>query len=199
MQYIAHRGLWEDIKDSNKLSSLKKALDNPSFIGIETDVRVTKDQKYILYHDSLFKGQLIKNINYSEMQEENVALLKDLLEIKTNKIILLEIKDFNMDIDKFLKFLNSFNQNIYLMSFSTGVIEKIKNKTDKYKLGVLNYVLNTPKEYTLDFICLLNDVLTDYIVNSFKTKKITIIGYGVRKNATLNYNISYIIDPKYLQ
>ena len=85
------------------------------------------------------------------------------------------------------------------MSFSTGVIEKIKNKTDKYKLGVLNYVLNTPKEYTLDFICLLNDVLTDYIVNSFKTKKITIIGYGVRKNATLNYNISYIIDPKYLQ
>ena len=74
-------------------------------------------------------------------------------------------------------------------------IRIIPNKIPDFTSNkIRNFIYKTP-----DFICLLNDVLTDYIVNSFKTKKITIIGYGVRKNATLNYNISYIIDPKYLQ
>lgn len=199
MDYIAHRGDYTNLKDSNSLKSLKDALDNPKFMGIETDIRVTKDKKYVLYHNAFFKDSLVKNTNYKDMKEENVALLKDLLEIDTDKILLLEIKDFNMDIDRFLNFLNGYGKNVYLMSFSSKVIEKIHKKTSKYKLGVLNYVLNTKDDYKYDFICLLNDILTDYIITSFKKRNIMVLGYGIRKNSKLTYNIPYIIDSKLIE
>ena len=196
MNYIAHRGIWQNISDSNKLESLKKALEDSNFVGIETDIRVTKDNEYVLYHNTLFKGNLVKNTNYKDMQKDNACKLSDLLKINTKKIILLEIKDFDMDIDNFLKFLDNYNHNIYIMSFNTNVIKKIRDKTNKYKVGVLNYILNSNEDYSFDFICLLNDTLSDYVISSFKHKNIEVIGYGVRKNVKLIYNISYIIDSK---
>jgi len=52
MKYIAHRGLVNNTNDNSYLS-LKKALESPKYIGIETDLRTTKDKKIILYHDLL--------------------------------------------------------------------------------------------------------------------------------------------------
>ena len=199
MGYIAHRGIWNNLKEANSLKALKEAIDNPMYIGLETDIRITKDQVYVLYHDPLFKGKLVRNINYEEMQKENIATLDSLLKTKTNKILLVEIKDFDMDLKKFITFLNHYKRNIYIMSFSTKVITNLKKITSKYKLGVLNYVLNTPNNYNYDFICLLNDILDDYIIDIFKNKNISIIGYGIRKNVKLKYNITYIIDSKYIK
>ncbi len=195
MMFIAHRGMWDKIGEANSLIALKKALDSKIYIGIETDVRVTKDGIYILYHDPLYKGSLVKNLKASEIRGPR---LKDLLKIPTDKIILLEIKDFNLDIDKFLKFLAKYDRKIYLMSFNEKVINKIHQKTNKYKVGILNYVLNSKENYPYDFICILNNFLTDYIINTFKLKNIEVIGYGINNNSKLVYNISYIIDKKYL-
>ena len=189
MKLIAHRGLWnKEIKD-NSYEALLNGLRSNKYIGIECDIRETLDNKIIIYHDPLFKGNLVKNTLAKEFL--NICKLENILKIKTNKIILLEIKDFKMNLDNLLKILNKYNQNIYIMSFDKTVIEKIKNKTKKYKLGILNYVLNSDFDYKYDFICLLDAIASSKNINYYKNKNIEVFIYGT---INLNRNLTYIVD-----
>lgn len=188
-KYIAHRGIYNKNVSDNSYKALYDGLLSYKYIGIETDVRVTKDNVFILYHDVLYKGKLVKNVFYKDMV--NVTKLEDILKINTDKIILLEIKDFDIDVKKFIKLINKYNKNIMIMSFDVNVIKKIKKITNKYKLGVLNYVLNSDSDYNFDFICLLDIIATDYVIESFKKRNIDILIYGVVND---NRNLTYIID-----
>lgn len=188
-KYIAHRGIYNKNVSDNSYKALYDGLLSYKYIGIETDVRVTKDNVFILYHDVLYKGKLVKNVFYKDM--DNVSKLEDILKINTDKIILLEIKDFDIDVKKFIKLINKYNKNIMIMSFDVNVIKKIKKITSKYKLGVLNYVLNSDSDYNFDFICLLDIIATDYVIESFKKRNIDILIYGVVND---NRNLTYIID-----
>ncbi len=188
-KYIAHRGIYNKNVSDNSYKALYDGLLSYKYIGIETDVRVTKDNVFILYHDVLYKGKLVKNVFYKDMV--NVTKLEDILKINTDKIILLEIKDFDIDVKKFIKLINKYNKNIMIMSFDANVIKKTKKITNKYKLGVLNYVLNSDSYYNFDFICLLDIIATDYVIESFKKRNIDILIYGVVND---NRNLTYIID-----
>lgn len=188
-KYIAHRGIYNENVSDNSYKALYDGLLSYKYIGIETDVRVTKDNVFILYHDVLYKGKLVKNVFYKDM--DNVSKLEDILKINTDKIILLEIKDFDIDVKKFIKLINKYNKNIMVMSFDANVIKKIKKITNKYKLGVLNYVLNSDSDYNFDFICLLDIIATDYVIESFKKRNIDVLIYGVVND---NRNLTYIID-----
>ena len=188
-KYIAHRGIYNKNVSDNSYKALYDGLLSYKYIGIETDVRVTKDNVFILYHDVLYKGKLVKNVFYKDMV--NVTKLEDILKINTDKIILLEIKDFDIDVKKFIKLINKYNKNIMIMSFDVNVIKKIKKITSKYKLGVLNYVLNSDSYYNFDFICLLDIIATDYVIESFKKRNIDVLIYGVVND---NRNLTYIID-----
>ena len=173
-KYIVHRGIYNKNVKDNSYKALINGLESDKYIGIETDLRVTKDNIFILYHNVMYNGKLISKLNYNELKD--VCKLEDILKVKTDKIILIEIKDFNINIKRLIKILNKYKRNIKLMSFDSKVIKKIKEYTNKYKLGVLNYILNSDDEYEFDFICLL-DVIA--------------IIYGVI-NANKNY--TYIID-----
>ena len=126
----------------------------------------------------------------------DVCSLDSILKINTDKIILLEIKDFNMDVKKLIKLLNKYKRNIMLMSFDTNIIKKIKSLNTKYKLGVLNYIINSDSDYDFDFICLLDIISNNFIINSFKKRNIEVLIYGVIN--TLE-DATYIIDDKKLK
>ena len=189
MKLIAHRGIWNKHIKDNSYEAIKKGLESDKYIGIECDIRETKDKKFILYHNILYKGELIKNKYYSEL--EGVSLLESILKINSDKLFLLEIKDFNMDIDAFLKLLNKYKRNIYVMSFDINIIKRIRKVTSNYKLGVLNYILNSEYNYDLDFICLLNVLANAKVLDYFKKKNIEVIIYGVKN---VNKNLTYIVD-----
>ena len=188
-KYIIHKNIYNKNISNNSYKALYDGLLSYKYIGIETDVRVTKDNVFILYHDVLYKGKLVKNVFYKDMV--NVTKLEDILKINNDKIILLEIKDFDIDVKKFIKLINKYNKNIMIMSFDANVIKKIKKITNKYKLGVLNYVLNSDSDYNFDFICLLDIIANDYVIESFKKRNIDILIYGVVND---NRNLTYIID-----
>ena len=78
-----------------------------------------------------------------------------------------------------------------IMSFDVNVIKRVKKITNRYKLGVLNYVLNSDSDYNFDFICLLDIIATDYVIESFKKRNIDVLIYGVVND---NRNLTYIID-----
>ena len=189
MQLIAHRGLWnKNIKD-NSYEALKNGLLSNKYIGIECDIRTTLDKKIIIYHNTLYKGNLVRNTNYKDMKD--IILLEDLLKIKTDKILLLEIKERDIDKNKLIKLLNKYKRNYYIMSFNNSVIFELRELKKEYKYGVLNYILNSKSDYDLDFICLLDGISSDYIINNFKKRGIEVIIYGTIK---IKKDVKYIVD-----
>lgn len=190
MQFIAHRGLWDSNILPNSYAAILKALNSDKYIGVETDVRVTKDGVFILYHNALYQGNLVKNILYKDIKSD-ACKLESILKIPSDKLFLLEIKDYNIDIPKFIKLLSRYKKNIMLMSFSTKVIEKIKIYTAKYPLGILNYVININIPYKYDFICLLDIIASNKVVNTFLKNNIDVIIYGVIKPTE---DLIYIVD-----
>ena len=66
---------------------------------------------------------------------KDIILLEDLLKIKTDKIILLEVKETEIDKNKLLKLLNKYKRNYYIMSFNNNIIFEIRKLNNKYKYG----------------------------------------------------------------
>ena len=189
MNLIAHRGIWNKYVKDNSYKALLDALNNDKYIGIECDIRTTLDKKFIVYHNILYKGNLVKKTYYKEMKD--ILLLEDLLKINTNKLLLLEIKENDIDKKRLLRLLNKYKRNYYIMSFNTKVIKDLKNMDNKYKYGILNYILNSEADYNLDFICLLDGIATNNIINNFEKRGIEVIIYGTIK---VNKNVKYIVD-----
>ena len=200
LQLIIHRGFHDKKDEENKLPAFQKVFTNEKYAGIETDIRVTLDKVFVLYHSPLYKGKLINNCLYNELKKDNIPALEDLLKIPTSKILLLEIKDFNLNLSKLLKLLNKYPRNIYLMSFSNKVIQKLKDLKCQYPIGVLNYVFNSTESYDYDFICLISDILTPSMIDSFKRLNVQTFVYGIREKDTIKYpELTYIVDNKYLE
>ncbi len=195
MKLIAHRGLWNDSIKSNSYEAIKKGIESDKYIGIECDIRMTKDEEFIIYHNILYKGSLVKNIYYKDIKND-VCKLEDILKIKTNKIFLLEIKDFNLNTKKLLNILKKYQRNIYIMSFNTKIIEDLRKINNSYRYGILNYILNSDDKYNFDFICLLDIIATDYVITSFQKRNIEVLIYGT---ITPSKNLTYIIDDKDLK
>lgn len=189
MKLIAHRGIWNNLVKDNSYEAIFRGLKNSKYIGIECDIRTTLDKKFILYHDALYKGSLVKNTYYKKMK--NITLLEDILKIDTDKILLLEIKDINIDKKRLLRLLNKYKRSYYIMSFNTKVILELKSISNKYKYGVLNYVLNTDLNYNLDFICLLDAFASNKVIKSFEKNGIEVIIYGT---INVKKDVKYIVD-----
>lgn len=192
--FIAHRGLVKDGVVENTIPAFLGAIKSDKYAGFELDVYTSKDKEFVVYHDPLIDGKLIWKVSYKELREKGVIRLVDVLRLNTNKIILIEIKDINIDIDKFSKLLNKYkDKNIYVMSFFNSVIRKFKNQT--FKVGVLNYLLNSTTEYTYNFIGILYDVATKHMINSFHKLNIEVFLYALsKKDKYIFDDVYYIID-----
>ena len=197
--FIAHRGLVKKEIIENTIPAFLGAIDSDKYVGFELDVYTSKDKEFIVHHDPLLDGKLIWNYEYKELRKKGIVKLEDVLKLKTNKIILIEIKDINLDINKFTKLLNKYkDKKIYVMSFFNSVIRKFKNPT--FKVGVLNYVFNSTSEYPYDFIGILYDVATEHMINSLKKLNIAVFLYALnKKDKYIFKDVYYIIDDNMLE
>lgn len=152
MNIYAHRGLFDNKKIvENTISAFKKAiLDN---LNIELDIRVTKDNKIIVFHDENIKrltniDRLVRDMTYDELKNikllntnDRVPLLEEVLTlVKGNVTLLIEIKDnFSSnalrDLDKLLL---DYNGKVLLQSFNPIIIRKMASTSLKrYHMGIL--------------------------------------------------------------
>ena len=202
MHLIAHRGLVNQNFKENTISAFKAALDNDKYLGIELDVRVSKDKEFIIYHDLTYKNKLVKNISYKELKKAGIPKLEDVLKLNTDKIIMIEIKDADINLKKLANLLNTYNsKKLYVMSFNNKVLKDIIPYLKNIKGGSLNYVLNSEEDYSIfDFMCIVNYFLTEDLINYFKSQNIEVFAYGVKnKEAIHNKNIYYIVDDVILR
>ena len=197
--FIAHRGLEKKGIIENTIPAFLSAINSDKYAGFELDIYTSKDNEFIIHHDPLLDGKLIWNYEYKELKKKGVVKLEDVLKLKTNKIILIEIKDINLDINQFTKLLNKYqDKKIYVMSFFNSVIRKFKNPT--FKVGVLNYLLNSTAEYPYDFIGILYDVATKHMINSLKELNIEVFLYALsKKDKYIFKDVYYIVDDAMLE
>ena len=192
--FIAHRGLVKKGIIENTLPAFLAAINSDKYAGFECDIYTSKSGSFIVHHDPLLDGKLIWNYTDRELRKKGVVKLVDVLRLNTDKIILIEIKDIHIDMAKLTKLLNQYkNKKIYVMSFFNSVIKKFKNHS--FKIGVLNYVLNSTSTYHYDFIGILYDIASEHMINYFKENNIEVFLYGINKKDTLLWKeVYYIVD-----
>lgn len=196
---IAHRGKVDSINKENTIEAFKAAINDIKYGGFELDIRETKDKKIVVVHDFVVDNKLIKRVNYKELEPYNIPLLESVLKLDTEKIIMIEIKDPNMDIEALRKLLEKYqDKKIYLMSFYNNVIKEFLKLSHTCKCGILNYGFNHEYSYNeYDFICILDFSLTDNIIEYFRRRKIEVFSYGLLTNKlNIKEYVNYIIDNK---
>ena len=191
--FIAHRGLFDDNIKENTIEAFDNAFNN-GYEGIEFDVRLTKDKIPVILHDSFLsrvfevKG-LLKNYTYKEILDNKIEIPKfeEVISRYNNKVMIIEIKE-RIDITKYIKDKRNL---YYISSFNYDYISYL-NKSVYYKLGVINYILNSGIDYSkIDFIMVLDSI---YNKKLFKLKDIEIIIYGVIGNInSYNKELKYIV------
>jgi len=143
---IAHRGVTRN-EQENTLPAFQEAFSEGAD-GLEIDVRLSKDEKPIIFHDEdtsrLFQKSLeIKNTTYSELKtlgnkENRIPLLDEVLDfLPKNKHCYIEIKSDAKTVP-FLDKLKIEKNNITFLSFDKNVIAALKNRFPN-KLAFQNF------------------------------------------------------------
>lgn len=191
---IAHRGLVTKSAKENTIAAFLGAIHNPDYQGFELDVYTSKDNIFVVHHSPLVDGKFIWHETYKDLKKKGLIKLEDVLKLKTSKLILIEIKDINLNINKFTKLLKKYrHQNLYVMSFFNSVIKKFINPP--FKVGILNYLLNSTSSYTYDFIGIIYDIATPHLIASLKKANIEVFLYALKPEDQYIYvDVYYIID-----
>lgn len=199
--FIAHRGVHNKNIKENCLEAFWAAIDSDLWDGFECDIRTSLDGVFLICHNHFEGTSIISKTKYSKLKKKyGLVSLESVLNLNSPKIFLLEIKESNLDLDKFREVLEKHkDKNIYVMSFSKKVILNLRNKGVKFKLGVLNYVFNSDEDYSCyDFICLLESVASTRLISYFHERGIEVFLYGVHhlEKTTRKYDNIYIILDK---
>ncbi len=196
--FIAHRGVVKPGIKENTIPAFLSAIKSPKYAGFELDIYTTKDKEFVIHHNPLLDGKMIWQYTYKELKQKGILKLEEALKLKTDKLILIDIKDLNIDTAKLTHLLGKYaNKNIYVMSFFNSVIKKFNKRT--FKIGILNYILNSSNTYNYDFIGILYDVASNNLIDNFKESNIEVLLYALNKKDKFIYkDIYYIVDDKLL-
>lgn len=124
---VAHRGAKGLVKYENTIEAFQKAID----VGadwIEIDIRKTKDNKIVVFHDGSINGRLVKDLTYVELLElanYDIPTLEEVLVFVKGKILVdiefkesgyveegLQIITKHLNIDEFA--IRSFNDDVII-------------------------------------------------------------------------------------
>lgn len=151
---IAHRGYYNNKKgiSENSVLAFKKAIDNNYLI--ELDVRLTKDQKLVVFHDDNLKrvcgvNKRVKDLTYRELLRYNlfdttlkVPLFSDVIKLVNGRVpILIETKYHNRYgvLEKILiNELSNYKGLYAIQSFYPMSLLWLKRNTKDIPIGLLS-------------------------------------------------------------
>lgn len=165
---------------------------------VEVDVRLTKDNKVVLFHDNTLKringsDRSIEEMNLKDIQNidngsykslkfkgEKIPTLEEVfvnfgdkikfnIELKMNKNDNYELcKQVSMLINKY-----SMSDNVVVSSFNKNIIERFKKDNENIKVGyITSQSINNMKELKCDFVSIKYNVVTKELVEEmYKNNK----------------------------
>ena len=137
---FGHRGL-PHIYEENTFKSLNKAQKTCDFV--ETDVRITKDEELVLYHDAEIQTQKIEELSLSDINElidieisEIHLVSREQIKGDTNFELKISSKDDDLNKVFLEKIINLTNPEDIVSSFDWEII--LNNRESfKSKYGIL--------------------------------------------------------------
>ena len=137
---FGHRGL-PNVYEENTFKSLNKALEICDFV--ETDVRITKDEQLVLYHDGEIQTQKIEELSLSDINElidieisEIHLVSREQIKGDTNFELKISSKDDDLNKIFLEKIINLTNPEDIVSSFDWEII--LNNRESfKSKYGIL--------------------------------------------------------------
>ena len=152
MNIYAHRGLFDNKRIvENTINAFEKALIEN--INIELDIRVTKDRKLVVFHDSNIErltgiNSKISDLTYKELKNiklldtnDTIPLLVDVLSLVKGRVsLLIEIKQLlsNRVLKDLDRLLLDYNGKVLLQSFNALILKKMAlTSLKRYKMGIL--------------------------------------------------------------
>ena len=138
--HLIHRGIVNKYYKENLLKSFNKSFKKG--YGVETDIHITKDHKFICFHDFTLnrifrKKESVKNMKYSRIKKisteykKPIPLLKDLLKASKKKFpLFVEIKPiFSKKIlQKLLKETSKFSKCVFISFKHENIYNLLKIK-----------------------------------------------------------------------
>tara|TARA_B100001769_G_scaffold251349_1_gene224923 strand:- start:29 stop:670 length:642 start_codon:yes stop_codon:yes gene_type:complete len=199
--HLIHRGIVNKKYKENILNSFKASFKRG--YGIETDIHLTKDHKFICFHDftlkRIFKKKLsVKSTKYSQIKKisikykKPVPLLKDLLTASKNKYpLFIEIKPaFSKKIlKKLLNETSKFSKCVFISFKHKNIYNllKIKNTT---KVGLsfspvtsIKKIIKKSNNKKINFL-----ILDKFFLKSKKIKHLKIKKYFYTIKSKIEFN-----------
>lgn len=166
---IAHRANNDHKYLENTKEAVLECLNKEYIDGIEIDVRMTKDKKFVVIHnmliDLLSNGSgFVKNKTLTELRKytfginQKISTLEEILKIMNDKLLLIEIKyeskNFKIIAYKFYQLIKKYSYlNIIICSFNYDLLKYLKKIDKKIKCAlIIGLAINSDKIYNhLDY------------------------------------------------
>ena len=137
---ISHRGRTSRKSADNTLASVNDAIELKVEM-VEVDIRQTKDSQIVCFHDPDIEGELIRDLDYSEIIEKDsqIPTLEQVLWSAKGKIgIEIELKEPGYELEVVSITRDYFNYDKFVLkSFHPQVVERVKEIDQKIFAGLL--------------------------------------------------------------
>ena len=137
---ISHRGRTSRKSADNTLASVNDAIELKVEV-VEVDIRQTKDSQIVCFHDPDIQGELIRDLDYSEIIEKDsqIPTLEQVLWSAKGKIgIEIELKEIGYELEVVSIARDYFNYDKFVLkSFHPQVVERVKEIDQKIFAGLL--------------------------------------------------------------
>ena len=137
---ISHRGRTSRKRADNTLASVNDAIELKVEM-VEVDIRQTKDSQIVCFHDPDIQGELIRDLDYSEIIEKDsqIPTLEQVLWSAKGKIgIEIELKEPGYELEVVSIARDYFNYDKFVLkSFHPQVVERVKEIDQKIFAGLL--------------------------------------------------------------
>ncbi len=146
----AHRGLWDEKRPENSLSAFRAAVD--AGYGIETDVRLTRDEVPVVFHDEDLKRMCgvdkpFSEITYEELLQyklhgtEKIPTFAEFLEMVDGQVpLLIELKGYTSDTrlcEIIAPMLDTYKGDFVIESFNPLLLRQMKKLRPEIRRGQL--------------------------------------------------------------
>ena len=184
---IAHRGIHYKYIE-NTLPAFTEAIKRN--YTIELDIRLTKDNEIIVFHDHNLKrifeiNRNIKDLTYEEIKKfKYIKPLKEVLNLINQKVpVIIDIKDSKKIYKPLIKILDTYKGKFTIQSFNPLILYYLKIKRPQYIRG---YLIHN-NLYSKQILSILKPT---YIATNLKNlknlskyrKKYILLGYTIKSN-----------------
>lgn len=198
-QYIAHRGLYEGLfVPENSMLAFKKAIEQN--YAIELDVRITKDNKIVVFHDkNLIRmcglEKKLTNQNFDDIKnlclyqsKETIPLFQDVLKLINSQVpIVVEIKN-DSKVGQFesilANILDDYKGEFSVCSFNEEVVYWFKENRINFKRGLIYGDIKELqiKFYKTVFLYRFFKVKPDFVSLDYKLSNTLIVNFCKKLN-----------------